>query len=71
MNSITIGKIEKAKKMGQMIMYLHESRMNQIVNRHPRKCRMIWSKLNLAKIGVTLVPAIMRRNSKMHRPIIV
>ena len=69
--SIMIGSTEKSTKIVQISVYLQESRMNQRVKRQPRKWRMIWRRLNLAKMGGTLVPISIKRNSRKQRPIIV
>ena len=45
--------------------------MNQSVKRQPSRCKMIYSKLNFAKMGTTLVPKSMKTNSMQHMPIIV
>ena len=63
------GSTAKQKKIGQIISYLHESRMNHSVKRLPNRCRMIWRRLNFAKMGTTLVPTIIMMNSKKHMPI--
>jgi len=69
--STIIGKIEKHTNKGQIRVYCHESRMNHSVKRLPKRCRMICKRLYLAKLGGTLVPAIIKMNSKKHKPIIV
>ena len=68
-NSRMSGSMEKKTKSVLILRYIHESRTYQRLKRHPKRCRRICSKLKIAKDGATLIPIIIIKNSKMHRPI--
>ena len=70
-SSTKSGNTANKKNSGQMMSYRHESRMNHKVKRLPSKCIMICNRLNLAKMGTTLVPTIIIKNSKKHVLIMV